>query len=198
MIDPEYQPDVLAVGLPASPGAATGAIVFDADEAKTRGDNGERVILVRIETSPEDFHGMVAAQAVLTARGGMTSHAAVVARGMGKPCVAGCTALEISYQTGTIEISGAHPAQRRFHHRRRRDRPGHGRTGADGRTQRRRQPGDAVSLGRRACARLGVRANADTPQDARRSRASSARKASACVAPSTCSSRATASRPCAR
>ena len=104
MIDPDYQPIVLAVGLPASPGAATGAIVFDADEAKTRGDAGERVILVRIETSPEDFHGMVAAQAVLTARGGMTSHAAVVARGMGKPCVAGCAALEISYAEGTIHV----------------------------------------------------------------------------------------------
>jgi pyruvate, orthophosphate dikinase len=106
MIDPDYTPDVIATGLPASPGAATGKIVFDADEAKLRGDAGEKVILVRIETSPEDFHGMVAAQAVLTARGGMTSHAAVVARGMGKPCVAGCGALQIDYASGTIQVDG--------------------------------------------------------------------------------------------
>ncbi|HYI15497.1 MAG TPA: pyruvate, phosphate dikinase, partial [Thermomicrobiales bacterium] len=106
MIDPSHTPDVLATGLPASPGAATGAIVFDADEAKLRGDEGERVILVRIETSPEDFHGMVSAQAVLTARGGMTSHAAVVARGMGKPCVVGCGALEIDYASGTVQVDG--------------------------------------------------------------------------------------------
>ena len=105
MIDPAYTPDVLATGLPASPGAAAGAIVFDADEAKTRGDAGQRVILVRIETSPEDFHGMVAAQGVLTARGGMTSHAAVVARGMGKPCIAGCGALQIDYASGTIHVN---------------------------------------------------------------------------------------------
>ncbi|HAX23937.1 MAG TPA: pyruvate, phosphate dikinase, partial [Chloroflexi bacterium] len=106
MIDPAYHPEVLAVGLPASPGAATGKIVFDADDAKRLGDDGERVILVRIETSPEDFHGMVAAQAVLTARGGMTSHAAVVARGMGKPCVAGCGALDIDYRAGTVKVGG--------------------------------------------------------------------------------------------
>jgi pyruvate, orthophosphate dikinase len=106
MIDPDFRPDVLATGLPASPGAATGRIVFDADDAKMKGDKGERVILVRIETSPEDFHGMVSAQAVLTARGGMTSHAAVVARGMGKPCVAGCGELEINYASGTISVNG--------------------------------------------------------------------------------------------
>jgi pyruvate,orthophosphate dikinase len=106
MIDPTYEPDVIATGLPASPGAATGQIVFDADEAKVRGDRGEKVILVRVETSPEDFHGMVSAQAVLTARGGMTSHAAVVARGMGKPCVAGCGALDIDYDSGTIAVDG--------------------------------------------------------------------------------------------
>lgn len=106
MIDPEYDPDVLATGLPASPGAATGKIVFDADRAKLLGDAGQAVILVRIETSPEDFHGMVGAQGILTARGGMTSHAAVVARGMGKPCVAGCTALDIDYAAGTLKVDG--------------------------------------------------------------------------------------------
>ena len=87
----------LAKGLPASPGAATGQVVFDADEAEKLGHAGKAVILVRVETSPEDFHGMVAAQAILTARGGMTSHAAVVARGMGKCCVAGCEELRIDY-----------------------------------------------------------------------------------------------------
>lgn len=106
MIDPDFTPDVLATGLPASPGAATGKIVFDADKAKLLGDAGNKVILVRVETSPEDFHGMVGAQGILTARGGMTSHAAVVARGMGKPCVAGCAALEINYGAGTLTVNG--------------------------------------------------------------------------------------------
>lgn len=86
---------VLAKGLPASPGAASGKVVFDADEAEKLGNAGEKVILVRPETTPDDIHGVVAAQGVLTSRGGMTSHAAVVARGMGKPCVAGCEAIKI-------------------------------------------------------------------------------------------------------
>ena len=96
----------LAQGLPASPGAATGKVVFDADEAETLARQGEQVILVRPETAPEDFHGMVAAQAVLTARGGMTSHAAVVARGMGKPCVAGASELNIDLQSGSFSVNG--------------------------------------------------------------------------------------------
>ena len=104
-IDPQATVQVLAKGLPASPGAATGKIVFDADEAEMQGRAGEPVILVRIETSPEDFHGMVAAQGVLTARGGMTSHAAVVARGMGKPCVSGCSALQIDYAKGEMQVA---------------------------------------------------------------------------------------------
>ncbi|GAC1354513.1 MAG: hypothetical protein NVSMB42_12320 [Herpetosiphon sp.] len=94
----------MAVGLPASPGAASGKVVFDPDHAETQAEAGEHVILVRVETAPEDFHGMVAAQAVLTARGGMTSHAAVVARGMGKPCVAGCGALNIDYAAATFTV----------------------------------------------------------------------------------------------
>jgi pyruvate,orthophosphate dikinase len=94
--------DHFTTGLPASPGAASGEIVFTADEADARGRRGDAVILVRRETSPEDFHGMVAARAILTARGGMTSHAAVVARGMGKPCVAGATALEVDEVQGTV------------------------------------------------------------------------------------------------
>jgi pyruvate,orthophosphate dikinase len=97
MLDPQATTQLLALGLPASPGAATGKVVFSADEAEQQAQAGEKVILVRIETSPEDFHGMVASQAILTARGGMTSHAAVVARGMGKCCVVGCDALQIDY-----------------------------------------------------------------------------------------------------
>jgi pyruvate,orthophosphate dikinase len=101
-IDPEAKMELLATGLPASPGAASGKVVFSPDEAETLAREGEKVVLVRIETSPEDFHGMVMAQAILTARGGMTSHAAVVARGMGKCCVAGCDALEIDYAQGLL------------------------------------------------------------------------------------------------
>ncbi|HET9016469.1 MAG TPA: pyruvate, phosphate dikinase [Thermomicrobiaceae bacterium] len=105
-IDPRNKPPVLAVGLPASPGAATGQLVLDADEAKATAEDGQPVILVRLETSPEDFHGMLAAQAVLTGRGGMTSHAAVVARGMGKPAVVGCTALQVDYDRQQVSVNG--------------------------------------------------------------------------------------------
>jgi pyruvate, orthophosphate dikinase len=96
MIDPKAKVTVIAKGLPASPGAAVGKVVFTADDAEKAAENGEKVILVRAETSPEDIGGMDAAQGILTARGGMTSHAAVVARGMGKCCVAGCGAINIS------------------------------------------------------------------------------------------------------
>ncbi|KAA5804634.1 pyruvate, phosphate dikinase [Alkalicaulis satelles] len=95
-IDDAYQRDVLAKGLPASPGAASGKAVFDSDEAEAMAGQGEKVILVRVETSPEDIHGMHAAQAIVTARGGMTSHAAVVARGMGRPCVSGAGEIRIN------------------------------------------------------------------------------------------------------
>ena len=94
-IDSKAELNVIAKGLPASPGAASGKVVFDADEAEKLGNEGERVILVRSETTPDDIHGIVKAQGVLTSRGGMTSHAAVVARGMGKPCVCGCEAIKI-------------------------------------------------------------------------------------------------------
>jgi len=104
MIDPAEKLEVLAKGLPASPGAASGKVVFSPDEAETLAKEGEKVILVRIETAPDDFHGMVAAQAILTARGGMTSHAAVVARGMGKCCVAGCGDLSISYEKELFRV----------------------------------------------------------------------------------------------
>jgi pyruvate,orthophosphate dikinase len=106
-IDPSAPLDRLAVGLPASPGAASGVVVFDADTAEKAAARGEAVILVRRETSPEDFHGLVAAKAVLTARGGMTSHAAVVARGMGKPCVAGAQDLDVDEAAGVIRV-GTH------------------------------------------------------------------------------------------
>lgn len=96
-LDPAASRDVLTTGLPASPGAACGAVVFDSDEAEARAKQGEKVILVRIETSPEDIHGMHAAEGIVTARGGMTSHAAVVARGMGRPCVSGAGDIKIDY-----------------------------------------------------------------------------------------------------
>lgn len=95
----------LATGLAASPGAAVGKIVFNTDEAAERGEAGEKVILVRIETCPDDIHGMISAQGVLTLRGGMTSHAAVVAKGMGKPCVAGCEDLKIDLKNETLTAS---------------------------------------------------------------------------------------------
>jgi pyruvate,orthophosphate dikinase len=103
-IDPSATRDVIATGLPASPGAAAGEIVFSSDEAAKLQADGRNVILVRIETSPEDIHGMHAAEGILTTRGGMTSHAAVVARGMGKPCVSGCGTIRVDYGRGTMSI----------------------------------------------------------------------------------------------
>jgi len=105
-LDPAAPRDLLARGLPASPGAASGAIVLDADTAERRAELGEAVILVRVETSPEDIHGMHAAKGILTARGGMTSHAAVVARGMGRPCVSGASALTIDMASRSLKIGG--------------------------------------------------------------------------------------------
>ena len=103
-LDPKAPRDILGRGLPASPGAASGAIVFDADTAEKRAELGEAIILVRVETSPEDIHGMHAAKGILTARGGMTSHAAVVARGMGRPCVSGASGLSIDMKTRTMRM----------------------------------------------------------------------------------------------
>jgi pyruvate,orthophosphate dikinase len=103
-LDPKAPREVIAKGLPASPGAAVGAVVFSSDEAEGRAAAGEKVILVRIETSPEDIHGMHAAQGILTTRGGMTSHAAVVARGMGRPCVAGAGDIRVDYTAGTLRV----------------------------------------------------------------------------------------------
>jgi pyruvate,orthophosphate dikinase len=105
-LDPNAPRKLLAKGLPASPGAASGAVVFSADEAESRANKGEAVILVRIETSPEDIHGMHAARGILTTRGGMTSHAAVVARGMGRPCVAGAGGVVVDYNAQTLSSGG--------------------------------------------------------------------------------------------
>jgi len=105
-IDPSAEKTVVAKGLPASPGAATGAIVFNSDDAERMKQEGKPTLLVRIETSPEDIHGMHVSEGILTARGGMTSHAAVVARGMGKPCVSGAGGLRIDYQQQQLRMPG--------------------------------------------------------------------------------------------
>jgi pyruvate,orthophosphate dikinase len=165
-IDPEAERKLIATGLPASPGAASGEIVFSADEAEMLKAKDKRVILVRVETSPEDIHGMHAAEGILTTRGGMTSHAAVVARGMGKPCVSGAGALRIDYEAGTMSVAG-----RTF-------KAGDVITidGSTGEVLAGRVPmiepalsGEFATLMGWADAvrKLGVRANADTPNDAR-------------------------------
>jgi pyruvate,orthophosphate dikinase len=169
MIDPDAAVEVAARGLNASPGAASGAIVLDADTAEARGKAGEDVILVRWETTPDDIHGLIQARGVLTAHGGMTSHAAVVARGMGKPCVAGCEGLSIDHSSGTVTLSG-----RQLHE-------GDVITidGGDGRVIVGRVPlvppaidenfGTVLSWAD-DLRRLRVRANADTPADAAKAR----------------------------
>ena len=165
-IDPKAKRTVIASGLPASPGAACGEIVFSSDEAEHLKSAGHKVILVRVETSPEDIHGMHAAEGILTTRGGMTSHAAVVARGMGKPCVSGAGTLRVDYQAGTMTIAGKSYKKGEI-------------ITIDGSTGQviagevaMLQPelsGDFGTLMGWAdgVRRLGVRANADTPADAR-------------------------------
>jgi pyruvate, orthophosphate dikinase len=111
IIDPSIRATPLCVGLPASPGAASGIAVFDPETAVERAHGGKNVILVRDETTPEDFHGIVAARAVLTARGGMTSHAAVVARGMGKCAVVGCKEIEVDLERRSFNVNGTHVAE---------------------------------------------------------------------------------------
>src|SRR5712691_1856877 len=165
-IDPKAERKVIATGLPASPGAASGEIVFSADEAEALKAKGRKVILVRIETSPEDIHGMHAAEGILTTRGGMTSHAAVVARGMGKPCVSGAGMLRVDYAAATMSVAG-HTL-----------REGDVITidGSTGQVLAGRVPmiepalsGEFATLMGWAdqVRKLGVRANADTPADAR-------------------------------
>ena len=156
---------VIANGLPASPGAATGRIVFFADDAEKWNENGEKVVLVRIETSPEDLAGMAAAQGILTARGGMTSHAAVVARGMGKCCVSGAGTLVIDYKKRTLTVDGITFNEGDYISL-------NGSTGQviEGKVETKAPElsGDFAEL-MTICdkyARLGVRTNADTPHDA--------------------------------
>jgi pyruvate,orthophosphate dikinase len=168
-LDPSAQLDVLAHGLAASPGAASGRIVFDTDSAAAAGAAGEDVILVRFETSPDDIHGLVAASAILTAHGGIASHAALVARGLGKPCVASCESLAIDLDSRTAAIGGRQVDE-------------HTVITVDG-TSGRVALGDAplipATIGPElerllswadAARRLGVHANADTPADAERAR----------------------------
>jgi pyruvate, orthophosphate dikinase len=168
-LDPDAKKDILATGLAASPGAAAGEIVFTADDAEAERTRGRDVILVRPETSPEDIHGMHAAVGILTARGGTTSHAAVVARGMGRPCVSGAGALRIDAKAGTLSVGA-----RTLH-------KGDiitidGSTGQVivGRAKMREPElsGSFATLMGWADAerRLSVRANADTPRDARQAR----------------------------
>ena len=165
-IDPNAERKIIATGLPASPGAASGEIVFSSDEAEALKAKDRKVILVRVETSPEDIHGMHAAEGILTTRGGMTSHAAVVARGMGKPCVSGAGALRVDYAAGTMSIAG-----RTF-------KAGDIITidGSTGQVLAGRVPMTEPALSGEfgtlmgwadAVRTLGVRANADTPNDAR-------------------------------
>src|SRR3989440_2674435 len=168
-VDPDADAKVVAKGLPASPGAAQGKVVFDPDEAEELAREGELVVLVRQETSPDDFHGMVAAQAIVNARGGMTSHAAVVARGMGKTCVCGASAIEVDYGQQQFTVDGEVVTKGEW-------------ITVDGSTGR-------VFLGKVTTIqpslgtdfhewmkwadksrRLGVRANADTPLDAKTAR----------------------------
>ena len=161
--------DLIGTGLPASPGAASGEIVFSADEAEQLKAKGRKIILVRVETSPEDIHGMHAAEGILTTRGGMTSHAAVVARGMGKPCVSGAGGIRVDYHTGVLTAAG-----RTF-------RAGDDIT-IDGSTGEvlvgaveMRQPELSDDFGRLMqwaddARRMRIRANAETPSDARTAR----------------------------
>ncbi|MGI6065190.1 MAG: pyruvate, phosphate dikinase [Bacillota bacterium] len=168
-IDPTAQLQVVATGLPASPGAASGQVVFDADEAEKMGKEGKKVILVRTETTPDDIHGLVQSQGVLTSRGGMTSHAAVVARGMGKPAVCGCEALKIDYHKGIIEIDNTVVKEGDILSI----------DGATGQVMLGEVPTLPPALGGEFAQFLawadeirtmGVRANADTPEDAQKAR----------------------------
>ena len=167
-LDPKAKPAPLATGLPASPGAASGEIVFSADDAERRVRRDGRPILVRVETSPEDIHGMHAAEGIVTTRGGMTSHAAVVARGMGKPCVAGAGAIRIDY-AGADDDRGRGDAQegRHPHHRRRRRR-GHAGRRADGEAGDDRRFRDPHELGGRGETHEGARQRRDADRRARR------------------------------
>jgi pyruvate,orthophosphate dikinase len=187
---------VIANGLPASPGAATGQIVFFADDAEAWAADGKKVILVRIETSPEDLRGMNVAKGILTARGGMTSHAAVVARGMGKCCVSGAGALQIDYKARTMTVNNVIYKEGDWISL-------NGSTGQilEGKieTQDPELSGDFAAIMELAdkYTRMKVRTNADTPKDATVARNFGAQE-SDFAAPNTCSLKVTASKPCAK
>ena len=168
-LDPDAPRDILTKGLPASPGAASGKIALDADTAEVWANRGDAVILVRVETSPEDIHGMHAAKGILTARGGMTSHAAVVARGMGRPCVSGASGVSIDRKARTVRIGQAELAE------------GDVITldGGNGQVMRGQVPtiepelaGDFAKVMEWAdeARRMGVRTNAETPEDCKTAR----------------------------
>ena len=196
-IDPNAERKVIATGLPASPGAASGEIVFSSDEAERLKADGKKVILVRVETRPEDIHGMHAAEGILTTRGGMTSHAAVVARGMGKPCVSGAGSLRVDYDAQTMQAGGTDAQARRII-------TIDGSTGqvlagtrADDRAGAVGRVRHADGLGRQGAQARRARQRRHAGRRAA-SRSSSAPRASGSAAPSTCSSTRTASRRCAR
>ncbi|HHY35038.1 MAG TPA: pyruvate, phosphate dikinase [Firmicutes bacterium] len=178
-IDPSLKMSPVAVGLPASPGAATGGIVFDADTAEALGQKGEKVILVRTETTPDDMHGIVYAQGILTSRGGMTCHAAIVARGMGKPAVVGCDALKIDPEKREARVGELVL----------REKDVVSIDGASGNVYLGEVPLVEPSMSESMLkilewadelARLSVKANADTPEDARRAREFGARGIGLC------------------
>ena len=168
-IDTQAKLNIVAKGLPASPGAASGKAVFDADDAERWAKSGQKVLLIRTETTPDDIHGMVAAQGILTSRGGMTSHAAVVARGMGKPCVCGCEALKVDNNRKEFSIGNTVVKEGEL-------------VSIDGSTGNvilgmvpmvePKLSGEFLTFLGWAdeLKRLGVRANADTPEDARKAR----------------------------
>jgi len=165
-IDPKAERNVIATGLPASPGAASGEIVFNSDEATKLKADGKKVILVRVETSPEDIHGMHAAEGILTTRGGMTSHAAVVARGMGKPCVSGAGSLRVDYNAQTLQAGNV--VLKRGETITIDGSTGQVLAGAVPMTEPAMSGEFGTLMGWADKARaLGVRANADTPADAR-------------------------------
>src|SRR4051794_21084202 len=165
-IDPKAERNVIATGLPASPGAASGEIVFNSDEATKLKADGKKVILVRVETSPEDIHGMHAAEGILTTRGGMTSHAAVVARGMGKPCVSGAGSLRVDYNAQTLQAGNV--VLKRGETITIDGSTGQVLAGAVPMTEPAMSGEFGTLMGWADQARaLGVRANADTPADAR-------------------------------
>jgi pyruvate,orthophosphate dikinase len=168
-LDPKGKYDVITTGLPASPGAAVGQIVFTADEAEERGSKGDKVVLVRWETNPDDIHGLIHAQGVLTSHGGMTSHAAVVARGMGKPCIAGAQDLKIDAEGRTVTIGDVTYGESDWLTL----------DGASGKVIKGQAALVEASVGGDVntilawadeTRRLGVRTNADSPADARKAR----------------------------